>query len=58
MRSSRERRGLLLKEYGEDIDAHDAVIRFNGGITKGFEKYVGKRTTYRLANFDHFAFHE
>ncbi|CAL6281810.1 unnamed protein product [Bathycoccus prasinos] len=50
--------GLLLKEYGEDIDAHDAVIRFNGGITKGFEKYVGKRTTYRLANFDHFAFHE
>jgi len=50
--------GLLLKEYGEDIDSHDAVIRFNGGITKGFEKYVGKRTTYRLANFDHFAFHE
>ena len=50
--------GLLLKEYGEEIDAHDAVIRFNGGITKGFEKYVGKRTTYRLANFDHFAFHE
>ena len=50
--------GLLLKEYGEEIDAHDAVIRFNGGITIGFEKYVGKRTTYRLANFDHFAFHE
>ena len=32
--------GLLLAEKGEEIDQHDAVLRFNGGITKGFEKHV------------------
>ncbi|KAK3266862.1 hypothetical protein CYMTET_24549 [Cymbomonas tetramitiformis] len=49
---------LLLNTLGADIDAHDAVIRFNGGITKGFEKHVGSRTTFRLANTQHMGFHE
>ena len=48
VKSSRERRRVVVEEYGEDIDAHDAVIRFNGGITKGFEKYVGFRRRGRL----------
>eukprot|EP00239_Pterosperma_sp_CCMP1384_P003369 CAMPEP_0197845404 /NCGR_PEP_ID=MMETSP1438-20131217/2340_1 /TAXON_ID=1461541 /ORGANISM="Pterosperma sp., Strain CCMP1384" /LENGTH=448 /DNA_ID=CAMNT_0043456687 /DNA_START=540 /DNA_END=1886 /DNA_ORIENTATION=- len=50
--------GLLMREAGEEIDGHDAVMRFNGGPVIGFEKYVGERTTWRLTNFDHFAFHE
>jgi hypothetical protein len=29
------------------------VIRFNGGITKGFEQHVGSKTTVRLANTQH-----
>ena len=33
--------GLLLRENGEFIDSHAAVFRFNGGIVKGFEQFVG-----------------
>ena len=33
----------LLKEYGEEIDNHDAVVRINMAPIRGFEKYVGKR---------------
>jgi len=50
--------GLKLKQQGGEIDAHNVVIRFNGGPVVGFEKYVGRRTTWRLTNYDHFAFHE
>ena len=32
---------MLLNEMGSDIDSHEAVIRFNGGITRGFETWVG-----------------
>ena len=49
---------LLLRESGREIDAHDAVIRFNGGRTKGFERYVGSKTTVRLVNSQHMGFHE
>lgn len=34
------------------------MLRFNGGITKGFEQYVGTKTTFRLANTQHMGFHE
>jgi len=49
---------LLLSAGGAAIDAHEAVIRFNGGITKGFEQYVGTKTTVRLTNTQHMGFHE
>mmetsp|Transcript_43600 Transcript_43600/g.52740 ORF Transcript_43600/g.52740 Transcript_43600/m.52740 type:complete len:500 (-) Transcript_43600:385-1884(-) len=49
---------LLLYEAGAEIDRHEAVLRFNGGITKKFEKYVGSKTTIRLANTQHMGFHE
>ncbi len=42
--------GVLLNDdrNGESIDAHDAVFRINEGPTRGFEKYVGERTTFRV----------
>ena len=40
----------LLKEYGDEIDKHDAVIRINMAPIRGFEKYVGKRTTFDVVN--------
>ena len=40
----------LLKEYGEEIDNHDAVVRINMAPIRGFEKYVGKRTTFDVVN--------
>ena len=42
--------GVLLNDdrNGESIDAHDAVFRINEGPTRGFEKYVGRKTTFRV----------
>jgi hypothetical protein len=40
----------LLKEYGQEIDGHDAVIRINMAPTRGFEPYVGKKTTFDVVN--------
>ncbi len=36
----------LDKEFGELIDSHDIVVRFNNFETKSFEKFVGKKTNY------------
>jgi len=37
-------------EYGAEIDAADAVFRFNDAPTKDFEKVVGKKETIRIVN--------
>eukprot|EP01084_Bolivina_argentea_P267200 453518_1 len=36
---------LLLKKYGKEIDSHSIVYRINFPPTKGYEKYVGNKTT-------------
>lgn len=41
---------LLEREYGKTIDSFDEVVRFNRAPTKGYEKYVGSKTTIRIAN--------
>ena len=48
----------LFYKQGAEIDAHEAVIRFNAGPTKGFEDFVGRRTTVRFVNRLHFGFQE
>ena len=43
--------GSLLKhEYGEIIDKHENVIRFNRAPVEGYEKIAGSKTTIRVAN--------
>ena len=41
---------LLESEMGAEIDGHDTVIRFNGGVTEGYEQFVGTKTTFRILN--------
>ncbi|XP_043557905.1 beta-galactoside alpha-2,6-sialyltransferase 1-like [Chiloscyllium plagiosum] len=41
---------ILHSRLGGEIDAHDAVLRFNGAPTIGFESDVGRRTTIRIVN--------
>lgn len=41
---------MLDSQYGEDIDKHDVVIRFNMAKTVGYEDDVGARTSLMLAN--------
>ena len=43
--------GRLRQEYHQkEIDAADVVIRFNQGVTQGFEKHVGSKSTIRMYN--------
>lgn len=49
---------LLSQAFGEEIDGHDAVFRFNVAPTFGFERFVGNKTTVRMVNRMHFAFRE
>lgn len=41
---------LLSADFGKEINKHDVVIRFNQAPTKGFEKFVGNKTTFRVLN--------
>lgn len=44
---------LALHKHGEEIDAHDAVIRMNNAPAGGeFKEHVGERTTLRVSNFE------
>lgn len=45
-------------DNGKEIDEHDMVMRFNSAPTKGFEKFVGSKTTYRITNSANWAFRE
>ena len=43
--------GLLLYDrFGEEIDRHNFVVRFNNAPTSGFEPVVGSKTSLRLLN--------
>lgn len=46
---------LLEQQGGRTIDSFDEVVRFNRSPTKGWEKYVGSKTTLRVANNHVFA---
>ena len=51
--------GIVLNyDHGSDIDEHDMVFRFNSAPTRGFEKHVGSKTTYRITNTQNWGFHE
>ncbi|XP_062859997.1 alpha-N-acetylgalactosaminide alpha-2,6-sialyltransferase 2 [Trichomycterus rosablanca] len=39
---------------GQEIDEHDYVFRTNGAVIEGFEKDVGKRTSFYLFSFNTF----
>ena len=41
---------LLGKERGREIDAHDVVYRFNQAPVKGYEQFVGSRSTHESLN--------
>ena len=41
---------LIDSKFGEFIDSHDEVIRFNRSPTKGYSVDVGAKTTLRVVN--------
>ncbi|KAM4731829.1 beta-galactoside alpha-2,6-sialyltransferase 2 isoform 2-T9 [Anableps anableps] len=41
---------ILRSRLGKEIDAHDAVLRFNAAPTEGYEHDVGNKTTIRIIN--------
>ena len=41
---------LLQKDFGEQIDRHDQVFRFNLAPTEGYEKHVGSWSSHEILN--------
>ena len=41
---------LRQRRFGAEIDANDAVFRFNFAPTRGFETQVGNKTSFRVVN--------
>lgn len=41
---------VLTTTLGKAVDDYDTVVRFNCAPTRGFEKHVGSRTSFRLIN--------
>lgn len=41
---------LLETQFGEAIDRHESVFRFNAAVTEGYEQFVGSKTTFRILN--------
>eukprot|EP00976_Prorocentrum_cordatum_P075013 1181745-Prorocentrum_minimum.AAC.1 len=51
--------GRLLKTgLGPAIDNHTAVFRFNDAPTRGFEPFVGSKSTLRVQNIEYCGFKE
>eukprot|EP00873_Tetraselmis_striata_P039203 jgi/Tetstr1/459467/TSEL_004834.t1 len=42
---------LKLSSFGKIIDSHDFVMRLNQAPTKGYERWVGQRTSVRFINY-------
>ena len=41
---------LRNSSLGEEVDAHDMVVRVNQGPTRGYERDVGRTTDVRILN--------
>lgn len=44
-------KSILDKNWGEEIDSHDHIIRFGDSKIEGFEKQVGKKEDFRFICF-------
>eukprot|EP00239_Pterosperma_sp_CCMP1384_P011776 CAMPEP_0197864404 /NCGR_PEP_ID=MMETSP1438-20131217/42646_1 /TAXON_ID=1461541 /ORGANISM="Pterosperma sp., Strain CCMP1384" /LENGTH=195 /DNA_ID=CAMNT_0043482649 /DNA_START=635 /DNA_END=1222 /DNA_ORIENTATION=+ len=49
---------LTNRKVGSEIDGYTAVIRFNDAPTRGFESYVGAKTTVRVQNIEYCGYKE
>jgi len=49
---------VLENQYGNFIDAHDIIVRFNHSQTKGYEIQVGTKTNFRVISAKVFGYKE